>query len=106
MVDELYSRARKAGAIGGKITGAGGGGFLLLFVPPSAQRRVRESLGRQIHVPFHFESSGSQIIFYEPEQQDYSEPERDRVRRAIAPFIESAARKRPSRAKIETVAEK
>jgi D-glycero-alpha-D-manno-heptose-7-phosphate kinase len=106
MVDELYSRARKAGAIGGKITGAGGGGFLLLFVPPSAQRRVREALGRHIHVPFRFEPSGSQIIFYEPEQQDYSEPERDRVRRAIAPFIESASRRKLSRAGIETVAEK
>ena len=88
MVDALYERARQAGAIGGKITGAGGGGFLLLFVPPSAQNRVREALGRQIHVPFRFESSGSQIIFYEPEQQDYSELERDRAKRAISSFKE------------------
>jgi D-glycero-alpha-D-manno-heptose-7-phosphate kinase len=87
-VDELYSRARKAGAIGGKITGAGGGGFLLLFVPPSAQRRVREALGRQIHVPFHFESSGSQIIFYEPEREDYSKAEIDRTKRLISSFRE------------------
>lgn len=88
MVDALYEQARQAGAIGGKIAGAGGGGFLLLFVPPSAQKRVREALGKQIHVPFHFESSGSQIIFYEPEQQDYSELERDRAKRVISSFKE------------------
>ena len=88
MVDALYNRAREVGAIGGKITGAGGGGFLLLFVPPSARERVREALGRYIHVPFHFESSGSQIIFYEPEQQDYSESERDRAKRIISSFKE------------------
>jgi len=88
MVDALYEQARQAGAIGGKITGAGGGGFLLLFVPPSAQKKVREALGKQIHVPFHFESSGSQIIFYKPEQQDYSELERDRAKRVISSFKE------------------
>jgi D-glycero-alpha-D-manno-heptose-7-phosphate kinase len=97
MVDELYGRARDAGAIGGKITGAGGGGFLLLFVPPSAQERVREALGRQIHVPFHFESGGSQIIFYEPERQDYSELERDRTKRLISPFKELRAVKKAAR---------
>jgi D-glycero-alpha-D-manno-heptose-7-phosphate kinase len=88
MVDILYERARRAGAIGGKITGAGGGGFLLLFVPPAAQKKVREALGKYIHVPFHFESSGSQIIFYEPEQQDYSKLEKDRARRIISSFKE------------------
>lgn len=87
-VDELYQRARKAGAIGGKITGAGGGGFLLLFVPPSSQRKVREALFDKIHVPFCFESGGSQIIFYEPEREDYSELEKDRGRRVIGSFQE------------------
>lgn len=87
-VDWLYRRARDAGAIGGKITGAGGGGFLLLFVLPSAQKKVREALGKQIQVPFRFESSGSRIVFYEPEQQDYSELERDRAKRIITSFKE------------------
>jgi len=87
-VDELYSRARKAGAIGGKITGAGGGGFLLLFVPPSKQDNVREALGEQILVPFRFEFNGSQIIFYEPEREDYSALEIDRSKRFIRAFEE------------------
>src|SRR5260221_1936010 len=65
-VDELYSRAQASGAIGGKLNGARGGGFLLLFVPPDRQSSVKESLQTLIHVPFRFEPSGSQIIFYEP----------------------------------------
>jgi D-glycero-alpha-D-manno-heptose-7-phosphate kinase len=93
-VDELYQRACKAGAIGGKITGAGGGGFLLLFVPPLAQRKVREALSEKIHVPFRFESSGSQIIFYEPEREDYSKSEKDRAKRAISPFRELVSAKK------------
>jgi D-glycero-alpha-D-manno-heptose-7-phosphate kinase len=89
MVDALYERAREVGAIGGKITGAGGGGFLLLFVPPSVQNRVREALGGQIHVPFRFEFGGSQIIFYEPERNDYSRVEKDRAKRIISAFTEA-----------------
>jgi D-glycero-alpha-D-manno-heptose-7-phosphate kinase len=87
-VDDLYTRAQKAGAIGGKITGAGGGGFLLLFVSPSAHRRVREALHELIHVPFKMESSGSQIIFYETEHTDYSHVEEDRKDRFISNFCE------------------
>lgn len=87
-VDDLYSRAQKAGAIGGKITGADGGGFLLLFVPPSKQKNVREALSDRIHVPFSFESKGSQIIFYEPEREDYIKLEKDRAKRVISSFKE------------------
>jgi D-glycero-alpha-D-manno-heptose-7-phosphate kinase len=65
-VDAIYSKALAAGAVGGKLTGAGGGGFLLLFVPPDKQANVIQALDGQIHVPFEFESQGSQIIFYEP----------------------------------------
>jgi D-glycero-alpha-D-manno-heptose-7-phosphate kinase len=65
-VDYLYKKARLAGAWGGKLTGAGGGGFLLLFVPPKKQDAVRQALAHLLEVPFAFESSGSQIIFYEP----------------------------------------
>jgi D-glycero-alpha-D-manno-heptose-7-phosphate kinase len=76
-VDELYERARAAGALGGKLTGAGGGGFLLLFAPPEKHRDVLDALDGRIHVPFEFESGGSQIIFYEP-GVDYLEAERAR----------------------------
>ena len=68
-VDDLYQSAISAGAIGGKLAGAGGGGFLLLFVPPDRQERVRASLSRLIHVPFKFEFSGSQILFADTEQE-------------------------------------
>jgi len=98
-VDEMYERALKAGAIGGKITGAGGGGFLLLFVPPSKQRWIREALSDKIHVPFRFESGGSQIIFYEPERVDYSELEKDRAKRAISSFRELESVKKLTRVK-------
>ena len=63
-INEIYDTGRKAGAIGGKITGAGGGGFILLFVPPKNQLRVKEKLSKLIHVPFDFEEAGSQVIFH------------------------------------------
>lgn len=62
-VDLYFNKALEAGAISGKLTGAGGGGFLLLFVPPEKHRSVREALKELIHVPFHFEFSGSQVLF-------------------------------------------
>lgn len=86
-VDDLYATVRAAGALGGKLTGAGGGGFLLLFVPPAQQKEVRETLSKLIHVPFKFEFSGSQIIFFEP-QEDYSELEKNRASQQIAAFRE------------------
>jgi D-glycero-alpha-D-manno-heptose-7-phosphate kinase len=86
-VDELYARAQTAGAIGGKLTGAGGGGFLLLFVPPGCQKSVKDCLHNLIHVPFRFEPSGSQIIFYEP-GVDYSAEDEARNTRKIEKFRE------------------
>lgn len=68
-IDNLYNRALEAGALGGKIVGAGGGGFLLLFVTPEKQRLVRETLDDLLHIPFKFEFSGSQIIFFDREQE-------------------------------------
>jgi D-glycero-alpha-D-manno-heptose-7-phosphate kinase len=65
-IDAMYEAAMAAGAIGGKILGAGGGGFLLLFVPPERQARVRERLRGLIHVPFRFEDSGSRVVLYSP----------------------------------------
>ncbi len=72
-VDEVYAEARASGALGGKLTGAGGGGFLLLFVPPSNRKDVRERLGKLLHVPFKLEPSGSQIIFFEPQENETGE---------------------------------
>jgi D-glycero-alpha-D-manno-heptose-7-phosphate kinase len=65
-VDGIYNEARKAGAVGGKLLGAGGGGFMLLFVRPQDQSRVREQLRRLVHVPFRFEQSGSRVVLYQP----------------------------------------
>jgi|SRR5688572_4402905 len=76
-VDALYALAREAGALGGKLTGAGGGGFLLLFVPPARHEEVRIRLSPLLHVPFQLEFSGSQIVFFDPEQ-DYVEAEQRR----------------------------
>jgi len=86
-VDALYDTARSAGAIGGKLIGAGGGGFFLLFVPPSKQPNVRETLNTLVHVPFKFDFSGSQIIFCDREE-DYAAEERARAARPIRAFRE------------------
>jgi D-glycero-alpha-D-manno-heptose-7-phosphate kinase len=86
-VDALYDSARRAGALGGKLTGAGGGGFLLLFVPPDRQRCVREELSKLIHVPFGFEFSGSQVIFADRERE-YVHEEEERKHLNIAAFRE------------------
>jgi len=86
-VDEIYSEARSAGAVGGKLTGAGGGGFMLLFVPPEKQREVRRKLNNLIYVPFKFEFSGSQIVFLN-HQEDYSILEKEREKQTIQMFKE------------------
>ena len=86
-VDKLYARARSAGARGGKLTGAGGGGFLLLFAEPEKQDDIRGELSDLIHVPIKLDYSGSQIIYYEPEQ-DYSTVEQFRASHEITPFRE------------------
>jgi D-glycero-alpha-D-manno-heptose-7-phosphate kinase len=86
-VDALYAEALAAGAVGGKLTGAGGGGFLLLFVSPDRQAAVRQRLARFIHVPIALEFSGSQIVFFEPEA-DYSVEEQARAEQTIQAFRE------------------
>ena len=67
-IDYVFETATKAGATGGKLLGAGGTGFILFFVKPELQPKVKESLNGMLNVPFRFESAGSQIIFYEPDQ--------------------------------------
>jgi D-glycero-alpha-D-manno-heptose-7-phosphate kinase len=89
-VDDLYDRARAAGALGGKLTGAGGGGFLLLFVEADQQPAVLEALTGRLHVPFRFESAGSQIIFYDQSTPwiDYEEADQGRWQRPSIPVRE------------------
>lgn len=70
-IDSLYKRALSSGALGGKLLGAGGGGFLLLFVPPSHQSKVRKEFKKLIHVPFKFENKGSQIIFFDTQDDNF-----------------------------------
>jgi len=66
-IDAFYDAARRAGAVGGKLLGAGGGGFLLLFVRPEDRAKVRAALPKLIEVPFRFETSGSRIVLYQPD---------------------------------------
>jgi D-glycero-alpha-D-manno-heptose-7-phosphate kinase len=86
-VDSLFTEARANGAIGGKLLGAGGGGFVLLFVPPKRQARIKRHFNRLIQVPFKFEFGGSQIIFFDLEE-DFAEHDRARSRRQIESFRE------------------
>jgi D-glycero-alpha-D-manno-heptose-7-phosphate kinase len=62
VIDDVYSRARAAGALGGKLLGAGGAGFMLLYVRPENQPEVRSALSSLIHVPFRFETEGATLL--------------------------------------------
>lgn len=65
-IDALYEKALSAGALGGKLLGAGGGGFMMLFARPEHQQEIREKLHPLIHVPVKFDTSGSKIVMYQP----------------------------------------
>ena len=65
-IDELYVRGIKAGALGGKLLGAGGGGFLLFYVEPDKQISVMKELDELMHVPFKFENEGTSVVHYNP----------------------------------------
>jgi D-glycero-alpha-D-manno-heptose-7-phosphate kinase len=66
LFDDMYQKAISSGAIGGKLCGAGSGGFFLFYVPVEKQENVIKALDGLLHVPFRFENSGSQIIFFTP----------------------------------------
>ena len=68
LIDEIYETGLKAGALGGKLLGAGSGGFMLFFVQPELQRSMREKLNKLLYVPFGFEYLGSQVVYYAPEE--------------------------------------
>jgi D-glycero-alpha-D-manno-heptose-7-phosphate kinase len=65
-IDDIYEAGRAAGALGGKLLGAGGGGFVLFYVRPEARQAVQDALKHLLRVPFRFEQGGSQIIYRTP----------------------------------------
>jgi len=65
-VDEIYNSALKSGALGGKLLGAGGGGFILFYAPKENHHSIIKSLNHLIHVPFKFENLGSTVALYQP----------------------------------------
>ena len=68
-IDEIYEAGLNAGALGGKLLGAGGGGFMLFFVPPERRQALRMRLKKLLCVPFSFSSKGSEVVVYEPEKR-------------------------------------
>lgn len=69
-IDELYDKGIKAGALGGKLLGAGGGGFLLFYVKKEHQEDLRKALHMLMEVPFKFENEGTSVVYYSPETYD------------------------------------
>lgn len=63
-IDEIYHRGLEAGALGGKLLGAGGGGFMLFYAPKGQHNNIRSALGEKMFVPFRFENTGSSIVYY------------------------------------------
>ena len=72
-IDAIYEKALSAGALGGKLLGAGGGGFVLLYVPEEKQESVRKQLKDLLLVPFRFEEEGTSVIYYAPEDFELQE---------------------------------
>ena len=68
-IDEIYEKGRAAGALGGKLLGAGNGGFMLFFVPKDKRSVVRVALKELLCVPFHFEEEGSQVLYERPSEK-------------------------------------
>lgn len=66
-IDELYTKGINAGALGGKLLGAGGGGFLLFYVQPQKQEAVKNAMKDLMYIPFRFEDGGTRVIYYSPE---------------------------------------
>lgn len=68
LIDEIYEAGLSAGALGGKLLGAGGGGFMLFFVPPARRAALRSRLRNLLCIPFRFSTRGSDVVVYEPEE--------------------------------------
>ena len=69
-IDMIYDKALNAGALGGKLLGAGGGGFMLFYVPDENKENVKKELKDLLQVPFSFENEGTSVIYYVPEKFD------------------------------------
>lgn len=69
-IDLLYEKGMKAGSLGGKLLGAGGGGFLVFYVEPDKQDNVKNAMDNLLHIPFQFEDGGTQVIHYTPESYE------------------------------------
>lgn len=67
-IDKIYERGLRAGAAGGKLVGAGGGGFMLFFIEPERREELRQELQKLLAVPFRFSSGGSEVVVFEPEE--------------------------------------
>lgn len=67
VIDKLYAKGIKAGALGGKLLGAGGGGFLIFYVKPEKQKAVKKAMKDLLYIPFEFDNEGATIIHYSPE---------------------------------------
>lgn len=72
-IDALYAAGIDAGALGGKLLGAGGGGFLVFYVQPDKKTAVKEAMKNLLYVPFHFEDGGSRVLYYSPEDYKLKE---------------------------------
>jgi D-glycero-alpha-D-manno-heptose-7-phosphate kinase len=87
-IDEAYKAAMAAGASGGKLLGAGGGGFLLFIVKPAWREKVRQALSSLVEVPVKMENRGSHLALYDPALDDFSEtslgPDSGKNRAAVA----------------------
>ena len=69
-IDGLYAKGIEAGALGGKLLGAGGGGFLVFYVQPEYQENVRKAMSNLMYIPFEFENGGTRVIHYTPESYE------------------------------------
>ena len=69
-IDGLYEKGMKAGALGGKLLGAGGGGFLVFYVQPEYQESVKRAMSDLMYIPFEFENAGTRVIHYTPESYE------------------------------------
>lgn len=74
-IDALYQRGIEAGALGGKLLGAGGGGFLVFYVQPEKREALKAAMRDLLYVPFHFEDGGSRVLYYSPEDYGIKEDE-------------------------------
>ena len=76
-IDGLYERGIKAGALGGKLLGAGGGGYFVFYVQPEKQEAVKQAMKDLLYIPFEFENGGTRIIHYTPETYEPRESDNE-----------------------------